>query len=107
MVNSNNVRMTFTFSKKQAEWIRRCAKKCNLQPSQFIKWLIDKNIGRFFARMSWKDRDIIETLSLDHDTEEINGGLEKRSEISKEEWEHIFDGFEEPKKEENEDEIPF
>ncbi len=50
MIKKENTRIIFTLSHKQAKWLKDGAKKLNISVSQFIKWLIDKNISRIISR---------------------------------------------------------
>lgn len=51
MVKESNERITITLTKRQVEWIREQAKKMDISPSKFIKWLMDKNIGHLLNRL--------------------------------------------------------
>lgn len=73
MVKEKNTRMMVTFSKAQAEWIRTSAKKLGMTTSRFIKFLIDKNIGKFMSMMPSDKLDelirIAKTPWLDFDND--------------------------------------
>lgn len=72
-VKETNERMMVTFSKKQAQWIRDNAKRLGMTTSRFIKFLIDKNIGKFMAMLPSEKLDelirIAKTPWLDFDDE--------------------------------------
>lgn len=73
MVKDKNERMSITFSKKQAEWIRTNAKRLGMTTSRFVKFLIDKNIGKFISMLPSEKLDelikIAKTPWLDFDNE--------------------------------------
>lgn len=73
MVKDKNTRLMVTFSKAQAEWIRTNAKKLGMTTSRFIKFLIDKNIGKFLSVLPAEKFDeivrICKTPWLDFDNE--------------------------------------
>lgn len=50
-VKDGNTRIQVTMSQKQAKWIRDNAKKLGMNPSKFVKFLIDKNIGKFMSML--------------------------------------------------------
>ena len=74
MIKDTNERMFVTFSKQQAKWIRTNAKKLGMTTSKFIKFLIDKNIGKFVSVLPQKQLDelirIIKTPWLDFDEDD-------------------------------------
>lgn len=57
MVKEKNERITITLTKKQVAWIREQAKRMDITPSKFIKWLMDKNIGHLINRLPERDLD--------------------------------------------------
>lgn len=59
MVKKDNTRVIITLSKKQAEWLKKTAKKTNMSVSKLIKWLMDKNIARL---ASWLTEEEFKTL---------------------------------------------
>lgn len=75
MVKAKNERITITLTKNQISWIREQAKKMDITPSRFIKWLLDKNIAKFINRLP--ERDLQELIRLakirwvDFDDEEL------------------------------------
>lgn len=70
-VKKGNTRIQVTFSEQQAKWIKTNAKKLGMTTSRFIKFLIDKNIGKFVSTLPPKQLDelirIIKTPWLDFD----------------------------------------
>ena len=58
-VKNTNERLYVTFSKAQAKWIRENAKKLDMTTSKFIKFLIDKNIGKFMSLLPREKLDEI------------------------------------------------
>lgn len=46
MIKKNNTRVIITLTKKQADWLKKTAKKLDMSVSKLIKWLIDKNITK-------------------------------------------------------------
>lgn len=73
-VKKGNTRLQVTFSEQQAKWIKTNAKKCGMTTSRFIKFLIDKNIGKFMSLLPPSQLEemirIIKTPWLDFDTDE-------------------------------------
>lgn len=55
MVKENNERITITLTKKQIGWIRAQAKRLDMRPSTFVKWMLDKNIGHLITRLPEQD----------------------------------------------------
>lgn len=51
MVKKTNERIILTLTKKQVAFIRQNAKRLDITPSRFVKWLIDKNISRILNRI--------------------------------------------------------
>lgn len=76
MVKEGNERIYLTFSKKQAKWLRETSKKLGMTTSNFVKWLIDKNIGHLINRLPNEDLEylikICKTKWLDFPTDEYN-----------------------------------
>lgn len=74
MIKDTNERMFITFSKAQAKWIRTNAKKLGMTTSKFIKFLIDKNIGKFISVLPPQKLDelirIVKTPWLDFDDDD-------------------------------------
>lgn len=72
-VKKGNTRIQVTMSKAQAEWIRTNAKRLDMSPSRFIKFLIDKNIGKFMSVLPQDKLDelvrIAKTPWLDFDND--------------------------------------
>lgn len=74
-VKKTNTRIQVTLSIKQAQWIRKNAKKLDMTPSRFIKFLMDKNIAKFMSVLPTEQLDelirIAKTpwLDLDDDTD--------------------------------------
>lgn len=72
-VKEGNERMFITLSNQQAKWIRTNAKKLGMTTSRFIKFLIDKNIGKFIAMLPSEKLDelirIAKVKWLDFDNE--------------------------------------
>lgn len=58
-VKATNERMMITLSKQQAKWIRTNAKKLGMTTSRFIKFLMDKNIGKFMSLLPQEQLDEI------------------------------------------------
>ena len=73
MVKKGNVRLSVTFSENQAKWIQTNAKKLGMTTSRFIKFLIDKNIGKFMSMLPSEKLDelirIAKTPWLDFDND--------------------------------------
>lgn len=73
-VKKGNVRLSVTFSEQQAKWIQKNAKKLGMTTSRFIKFLMDKNIGKFVSVLPQEQIDrlieIIRTPWLDFDEDE-------------------------------------
>ena len=73
-VKKGNTRIQVTMSEKQANWIRDNAKKLGMNPSRFIKFLIDKNIGKFMNMLPPEKLDelirIAKTPWLDFDDDD-------------------------------------
>lgn len=61
-VKSTNERIWITLSKKQVEFIRENAKRLDMTPSRFVKWLLDKNIAHIINRLP--ERDIEELIKI-------------------------------------------
>lgn len=59
MISKDSERLQLTFSKKQANWLKETAKKLNMSTSQFVKWLIDKNIGHLVNRLPREDLEYL------------------------------------------------
>lgn len=74
MVKKGNIRVSVTFSETQAKWIRDNAKKLGMSTSRFIKFLIDKNMGKFLQMLPSDKLDeiirIAKTPWLDFDTDD-------------------------------------
>lgn len=62
-------------SEKQADWLKKTAKRCNTTVSKLIKWLMDKNIARIQTFMNdedWKRlQKIVHTPWLNLEDDEI------------------------------------
>lgn len=58
-IKEDNERITITLTKRQVEWVREQSKRLKIRPSQFIKWLMDKNIANLINRLPQED---LETL---------------------------------------------
>lgn len=73
-VKKGNVRLSVTFSKQQAEWIKKNSKKLGMTTSRFIKFLMDKNIGKFISVLPQEQLDwlikIAKTPWLDLDDDD-------------------------------------
>lgn len=61
-VKDTNERIIITLTKKQVAFIRNNAKRLNITPSRFVKWLIDKNISHLINRMS--DEELNEIIRI-------------------------------------------
>lgn len=59
MVKDSNERITITLTKKQINWVREQAKRLDMRPSQFIKWLMDKNIANLINRLPNEDLEYL------------------------------------------------
>ena len=59
MIKKENTRVIITLSKKQADWLKKTAKKTNMSVSKLIKWLMDKNIAKL---ASWLTEEEFKTL---------------------------------------------
>lgn len=59
MVKDSNERITITLTKKQISWVREQAKRLDMRPSQFIKWLMDKNIANLINRLPNEDLEYL------------------------------------------------
>lgn len=55
MVKKTNERIIITLTKKQVAFIRENAKRLDITPSRFIKWLLDKNISALVSRLPERD----------------------------------------------------
>lgn len=55
MVKKNNERIIITLTKKQVAFIRQNAKRLDITPSRFVKWLIDKNVSHILNRLPEQD----------------------------------------------------
>lgn len=58
MIKETNTRITITVSKKQNEFLEEGAKKLKISKSQFVKWLMDKNITRIAD--TWTEKEFEE-----------------------------------------------
>lgn len=59
MVKETNERVMITLSKAQATWLRKNAKKLHMSLSQFVKFLIDKNIAKFANQLTTEELDYL------------------------------------------------
>lgn len=59
MVKDSNERIILTLTKKQVSFIRENAKRLNITPSRFVKWLLDKNISHILNRLPEKELEEI------------------------------------------------
>lgn len=59
MIKNTNIRRMITLSKKQDKWLSTNAKKLNMSYSNFIKFLIDKNISHLISKLPKKELDEI------------------------------------------------
>jgi len=59
MIKDSNERITITLTKKQISWVRAQAKRLDMRPSQFIKWLMDKNIANLISRLPSNDLEYL------------------------------------------------
>lgn len=73
-IKKTNERIWITLTKRQVEFIRENAKKLDMTPSRFVKWLLDKNIGHIVNRLPERDLErlikIAKVKWLDFDDEE-------------------------------------
>lgn len=76
MIKQTNTRIMITFSKAQANWLKTQSKKLNMTISNFVKFLIDKNIGHLIFKLPKEKQQLIfkiaQTKWLDFDTREDN-----------------------------------
>lgn len=59
MVKEGNERVMITLSKQQANWLRKNAKKLHMNLSNFIKFLIDKNLAKFANQLTSEELDYL------------------------------------------------
>ena len=62
MIKDSNERIILTLTKKQVSWLKEQSKKLDMTTSQFVKWLIDKNIGKLISRLP--ERELQELIKL-------------------------------------------
>lgn len=58
-VKKTNERIWITLTRKQVEFIRENAKRLDITPSRFVKWLLDKNIGALISRLPERDLEAL------------------------------------------------
>lgn len=64
MINKEkSMRLQVTVSKEQGQWITNNAVKLGMTISQFIKWLLNKNLGNALSNYSKLDRARIEMIA--------------------------------------------
>lgn len=76
-VKKGNERIWITLTAKQVAFIRENAKRLDMTPSRFVKWLLDKNIGHLINRLPERD-------------------LETLIQIAKTKWVDFYEDDEEP-----------
>lgn len=59
MIAKTSERVQLTLSKKQAKWLKDNAKRLNITVSDFVKWLLDKNIGHLINRLPREDLEYL------------------------------------------------
>ncbi len=74
MIKSTNERISLTLTKKQVDWIRTQAKRLDMSPSRFIKWMLDRNLSKLINRLPEEDLQRLIKLAkvkwLDFDDED-------------------------------------
>ena len=59
MIKDTNERLTITLSKAQVKWLKTNAKKLKMNTSNFVKFLIDKNIGHLLFKLPKEHQKLI------------------------------------------------
>ena len=63
MIKKGNERLTITLTKKQVKWLRQNAKRLNMPVSQFIKWMLDRNLATLL-RNQYDDYELKEIIRI-------------------------------------------
>ena len=59
MIKDTNTRVMITLSKSQANWLKTNSKKLKMSISNFVKFLIDKNIGHLLFKLPKQHQKLI------------------------------------------------
>lgn len=58
-VSKKNCRLTITISKKQLKWIREMSKKCDISVSNFVKFILARNIAKIAQELTQEEREYL------------------------------------------------